>query len=275
MREKYGFLGKALRTAALYGMAIGMTLPAGAQDLRDVRIDPHPIRTQVGLVTRVLSTSAWIKMPRRVNVGMTVAFMPYSDGGDTLAVGQVNWVAPLPPYEAYVTGIKAVSTKHRANPYNTLGAFETVTNLKVESKPRQETDPHGVSLAIGFFARLPLLPEETNEEAVEPVRAHIAALRARKSQTATAIADAIERALKATPFLTTPGQPEEEAVNYPAIAENLRRFRRLIIPDPITERLFRRVLHLVEESGSLGEAVPIDFLRAPQELFTQTPGLRR
>lgn len=250
---------------------------ASAQELRDVRLDPHPLRTQVGMVTRVLGNAVWIKMPGPIRSGAKAEFLAYSDGGDTLAVGQVQWVSPVAPYEAYVTGIKAVSARFPANPYDTFGATEVLSKQTVTRKPSPQSDPNGLSLAVGFFARLPLVAASGSKEAIDPLNAHIRALRALKTKTATEIANAVEQAMRVRSKTASAVLDEEESINYSEIASRLRRFRRLQIPDPITERLLRRIVALVEDSGTLGDAVSIDFLRAPQELFSlnQGGGIRR
>lgn len=252
------------------GAALCGALPSGAQSLRDVRIDLHPVKYQVGIVTKVAANTAWVKLPQRVVEGGKIEFTPFSDGGDVLAVGTVRWVSPIAPYEAYVTEVRAVSTPHRIGDLEDRFSIGTISNIKKEYGPRSDSSALGSYLAAGFFARALPEPPRENVAAMEPVRAHIAALRARQTATATAIATAAERALVKDPLL--PAEETEDPVNFSMLSDNLRRFKRVRIEDPITDRLLQRLFRLVHDYGTISEAVPTDFLRSADEAPGATGG---
>lgn len=255
----------------LMGSALFGAQSSGAQTVRDVRIDLHPVKYQVGIVTKVAANTAWVKLPQRVVEGGKIEFMPFSDGSDVLATGVVKWVTPLAPYEAYITDVKAVSTAHRLGDLEDRFSIAVLGNVKREYGPRPDSDGFGSYLAAGFYARaLPEPPRET-VEAVEPVRAHIAALRSRGTATAAAIATAAERALVKDPLFSK--EDTELPVNFSILSDNLRRFKLLRIEDPITDRLLQRLLRLVHEVGVLSEAVPTDFLRPAGAVDTTMGGL--
>src|SRR5579883_1606899 len=116
-----GFAAGACALALLAGR------PAGAQDVTNLRVTPHPVRVQVGYVTDVSGQSAWIKMPQRLRAGARIDFLAFSDGVDALFSGTVTWVTPIAPYEAYVTDIRALSKRHTASDYASLTATEALT----------------------------------------------------------------------------------------------------------------------------------------------------
>jgi hypothetical protein len=259
-------------------LAAGISaLPAGAQTVRNLRINLHEVRNQVGIVTQVAGRTAWIKVPNRLAPGAVVEFTPFSNGADVLARGRVQWVSPVAPYEAYVTDVQATKTSHRLNEIDDVFSIAAISSARRDYGPTPDSDPFAVYLSAGFFARTPIEPPRENAAAVEPVRAHIAALRARNNRVALSIAGAAERALTRDPLIKEEG--EEDPVNFSALADNLRRFRRLRIEDPITERLLKRLYDFIEHHGAVSEAVPTDFLRPAGEtmnpLFGQQGGLTR
>ncbi len=258
---------------ALTAGALGLTLAfvgksVGAQDIRDVRIDLHPVQTQVGIVTRVLGKTAWVLAPRPLPVGSKIAFSTFSDGGDTMATGTVRYVTPVAPYEIYVADIAAASVKHSLNDYDSYFSFEALLKLKQKVGPRPVNEGIGTDLCIGFFARAPFAPATVDAESLEPVRAHVAELRKLKNKMAQAIADAASRALVADPLRTDSAENDEYAVNFSLLSDNLRRFRHIPIADPLTERLLSRLNDLAVEGG-VGGAVPTDFLRPASQLSQQ------
>lgn len=256
-RASYVYAGALL-------LASGLMAPAHAQgSVGDVRVALHPPGTQVGVVTSTREDSAWIRLPHMTRVGVAVAFSTFSDSGDALARGQIQWVAPTAPYEAYVTGIKPVSTRHPLNPYDDLFAAGSLTGETVPHSTVPHSDGRGVSLATGFFVRAPLEPEPTDVDAEEPVRANLKALRSLKNKTAKDIVASAERALVADPLNAGADAMAEDAVNYAVLVDNLRRFRRMKIVDPITDRLLRRLFRLAEEHTHSSGSLPDDFLRPP------------
>jgi hypothetical protein len=269
-RYRSGWIFGLLPALTLSAGAALVVTPASAQEITDARFDPYPVNALVGLVTKAQGATAWIQMPSPVPVGAKIEFATASDGTDALYVGTARWTAPTAPYETYVTDIRAVSRKYPANEYDTLLGVEISLNLRRVSKIRPQNDPNGVALAIGFAARTPLPTAPPPTEAVEPVRAHIRALRALKTKTADAIAAAAEKSL---PDPDADDLQAQEEINYVQLVESLRRFRRLQIADPITEKLLGRLLLLANESGRIGSAVPADLLRPASELQNTGPGV--
>jgi hypothetical protein len=261
MRREDRFVGSLLLAGALLAGIVVAPGPIMAQNVRDDRINLYDPGPQVGIITRVKGTTAWIQMPHRVPGGSKAEFLFYSDGGDVMALGNVRFVMPIAPYEAYVTDIKAVSTLHDINDYDSLWAAEAISREKRPVGSRPESDPFGVSLAIGLFARTPIAPTPPDSDGIEPVRALINVLRTRSNKTARAIADAAEHALEIPVPDTEIDFDWADGVNYHALADSLNRFRRIRIEDPITERVLRRMLNLIEENGYIEDVVPIDFLR--------------
>jgi hypothetical protein len=255
------FVGSLLMAGAIWAGFVAAPRPVVAQNVSDYRIDPHELGTQVGIITRVRGTAAWIQMPHRVPNSSLAEFLFSSEGGDVMAVGNVRFVMPIAPYEAYVTDIKMVSTLHNINDYDSLWAAEAISREQRPVGARPERDPYGVPLAIGLFARTPIAPVPPDSDGIEPVRALINALRTRSNRTARAIADAAEHAIAIPVSITEIDADWADSVNYLALADSLNRFRRIRIEDPITERVLRRMRNLIEENSYREDIVPIDFLR--------------
>lgn len=254
-------------TLGLFLCAVTAARPTGAQTVRNLRLNVHPTGSQVGIVTQVAGKTAWIRLPARTMPGVTVDFMAFSDGGDTLARGRVQWVSPIAPYEAYVVEVEPIVTSHAMNDIDDLASVALIFRLHRRQGARPETDGFASPLSAGFFARVSVEPEREEAGVVEPVRAYIAALRAQKDPIADAIAAAAERALGKDPL--SRDEEDDLAVNFAALADNLKRFRRLKIEHPITNRLLRRLYDHIDYHGAISEPVPTDFLRPAGEL---TPG---
>jgi hypothetical protein len=125
-----------------------------------------------------------------------------------------------------------------------------------------------------MFASTAVAPAPKEGEALEPVRATLAALRTLKSnRTAQAMADAAARALPEGKERA--GGPGEVAVDYVALADNLEPFSRLRIEDPILACLLRRLRTLAVENGGTSLSVSGDFLRSPGDASGNTPGRRQ
>lgn len=243
------------RFAWKIGIAVGIgSVANGASAQRDVRINLHPIKSQVGIVTRMAGKAAWIRLPQPVPEGTKVEFLPYSDGGDVLAVGKVSWVATAAPYEAYVTEIKATKTRHELNDYDSLFSTEALFKETRIYGPRPTSDQYSVDLGAGFFARTPILSPPSAHQDSEPVTANIRALRALKTRTALSIADAAARALKE--------DASDEPPDYALLRERLQPFHRLTISDPITEHLLQRLLDLCDKNEEV-VSIPVNILRPP------------
>jgi hypothetical protein len=252
-------------------LALGSVSVCSAQTVRNFRIELHPVKGQIGVATRVAGNTAWVRFPLRVAEGAKVEFSPYSDSGDTLAVGTVQWVAPVAPFEAYVTRIEATKTSHQLNEIEDRWSIAYVTNARRDYGPIPITSSFGMVLAAGFFVRANVEAPRENADTLEPVRAHIAALRARRNKTADSIATAAERALSRDSVAS--GEEEPDPVNFSALSDNLRRFRRLRIEDPVTARLLHRLFGYIDYHGTISEKVSTDFLRpADESLSTSTGG---
>jgi hypothetical protein len=267
-------IGRWGYVVAMLGALLGMSPALEAQSLRGDRIDLHAVKDQIGMVTAVADRTAWIRLPQRSAVGQTVSFMFYSDGGDTMATGKIAWTAPTAPYEAYVTGIHAASTRHSVDPYDSADAFEVPAKRTKNYGARPQSDGMGVSLAKGLFARTAVATSPGGNEVIEPVRANIAALRAVKpsNRIALAIADAAARALLPAP--ETEGRPDEDSVDYVALALNLERYQKLRIEDRVVDHLLKRLLDIAAQNGGLTFSVSADFLRPPGDVNGNS-GLRR
>ena len=249
------------------GGLIALTPAAHAQGERSNRIDPHPVRQQVGVVSRVMEKNAWVAFPNPVKTGAKIIISAFSDGGDTLFVGIVNWASAVAPFEAYITDVHSVTTKHDMNEFYDYFTIGTVTKRQREYGSRPETIGDGVFIGAGFYVRADIADTPAPaEENVEPVRGNIAALRAQKTHIAAVIADAAEKALGLDPLVPPEEQVPEYAVNYSALALNLRAFSRLALADPVTGKLLNRLRELASNSGQVGSAVPNNFFRPPSEL---------
>ena len=256
-----------LFTLLALGGLVALAPVAYAQGERSNRIDPHPVRQQVGIVSRVLLKEAWVSFPHSVKTGAKIIITPFSDGGDTLFVGTVNWASAVAPYEAYVTDVHSVTTKHDLNEFHDYYSISAVTKRQREYGSQPETIGDGAFLAAGFYVRADLADTTSPaDENVEPARGNIAALRAQKTHIASVIADAAEKALGFDPLVPTDEQVPDYAVNYSALALNLRAFERLTLADPITGKLLSRLRELASSSGQVGAAVPNNFFRPPSEL---------
>ena len=261
------FTGSIKAAVAAAGLALALARTACGQGERSNRIEIHPVTQQIGIVSKVVGKTAWIGLPQRVQEGAKVSFTAYSDGGDVLATGKVAWASTVAPYEAYITGVHAVTTRHDINEFDDLFTIGSLTHKQVEYGAEPRSNGNGVELCVGFFARVSLKKsgepegEDLSADTIEPVRANIAALRSQKNKTATAIADAATKALGLDPLTAEEEQSPDYAVNFSALADNLRTFRRLTIPDPITDKLLRRLLTLADHSGSVGASVPNNFIR--------------
>ena len=218
-------------------------------------------------MSRVLTNDAWVSFAHPVKTGAKISVSAFSDGGDTLFVGTVKWASAVAPFEAYITDLHSVTTKHDVNEFYDYYAIGTLTRQQRDYGSRPETIGDGVFLSAGFFVRADIADtSKPAEENVEPVRGNIAALRAQKSVIATAIADAAQKALGLDPLIPADEQVPEYAVNYSALTANLRAFRRLALTDPITTKLLSRLNELALYSGEAGAAVPNNFFRSPSEL---------
>jgi hypothetical protein len=175
--------------------------------------------------------------------------------------GKVMWAAPVEPYEAYVTEIKPIATYHAVNPIDDILATGTVTRRKKRLSSVPLADPNGASLAAGMFVRAPIAPIPPDADGVEPVRAHIEALRARPGKFARLIAESAEKSFRS-----------EVEVDYSTLYEALLPFRKTRLEDPITVQLLNRLFTLTIESGTLGKKVPADLLRAPGAWFNMQGG---
>ncbi len=256
-----------LRLISLLALAVCAAPAAFAQGERSNRIDPHPVRQQVGIVSRVLLMEAWTTFPHPVKMGAKIILSAFSDGGDTLFVGTVNWTSAVAPYEAYITEIHDVKTKHDLNEFTDYFTLGTATRHQKEYGSLPETQGHGVFIAAGYYVRAEIADsQKLPDESAEPARANIAALRARKSALATAIADAAEKALGIDPQIAAEEQIAEYAVNYSALSLNLRAFQHLTISDPITVKLLARLNDVAFNNGALGASVPNNFIRPASEL---------
>jgi len=228
-----------LRTRSIVRLLTGVFLvgfalisrSGSAQDPNRIRVYPPTLRTQVGIVSHVVGDTAWIRMPSPVSAGARVEFLVGRDDRVPVAIGQVRWSAPVAPYEAYVTDIRAMRSGHTVKKEDNEGMGLSI-----------DADGAEVQLAGGFMART-AMPPATESEAVEPVRANIRALRMLGGRTATAIADAAERALNAG------SGGEDGDVDYTALRNNLRRFERLKEMPPIAERLMNRLTDIADDHG--------------------------
>ena len=258
--------GQLMAALALGGLA-ALHSAAHAQGERSNRLDPHPVRQQVGIVSRVLERNAWVAFAHPVKTGAKIIISPFSDGGDTLFVGTVNWASAVAPFEAYVTEVHSVSTKHDYNEFSDIFVLGTVTRMQREYGSQPETIGDGIFLSAGYYVRAEITDTPpTSDENVEPTRGNIAALRAQKTKIATTIADAAEKALGLNPLINADEQVPDYAVNYAALASSLRAFDHLAIPDPITAKLLYRLRDLASNSGQVGGAVPTNFFRPASEL---------
>lgn len=244
-------------TACFCGLVLWQQ--ARAQDVGDVRVDLHPPNVQVGIVSRATGSTAWVRASRPVALASSVVFAAFADGSDPLAKGRVAWVTPIAPYDCYVTQIAPVKTKHAVNAYDSAFATESIAHEKKRVGARAIEDGYGVELAKGFYARFAPIKSQAASSAVagEPVRLLMGALKQRKNKIAQAMAEAVSRALPATA-----ADPLSDEVNYGTLATNLRRFRRMIIEDPITDYLFTRLLDQASAQPVLLN-VPADILRPP------------
>jgi hypothetical protein len=251
--------GCTLAAVALMGLSAGT---AQAQNLRAERLELYPPEGQVGIVNRLLTDTAWIRVPQRVQNGAPAEFMLFSEGSDVVARGVVRFVTPTPPYEAYVTGIRAIKTTHPQSPFKDKFAIGSLYGLKRDIGVTTLDDSFGVGLAVGNYVRV-AKDTNTGGEGVEPVRAHIAALRAIGSPFAVKIAAAASKALVADPLRD---EETDEPVDYSALTDALKPFRRVQITDPVTQKLFTRLYWLARDNGVFTEKVSTDFLRSPDDV---------
>ncbi len=267
MKSAFRCIGTWLLAGALWCRLAAMALPAGAQSLRDVRVDPYPPGTQVGILTDISGRTAWIRFPDPLPTNARVDISAYSEGADVLAMGRVRWVSPVAPYDAYVVDIRTVTTSHDINPDEDLFVIGPLFKAKKSFGEIPVTEPYGVPIATGFFARTAVARPPA--AVVEPVRTLIGALRAQRSPAANAIADAAQRALGPDPLAADTDIPAEEAVNYTQLADNLRRFHRLQIADPITKHILDRLDRIVRANAGAGARVSKDMLRVTPPLMEQ------
>ena len=260
---------QSLLTFSLFalGAIAGISSVAQAQGERSNRLDPHPVRQIVGVVSRVLTNDAWVAFAHPVKTNSKITVSAFSDGGDTLFVGTVKWASAVAPFEAYITDVHAVTTKHNANEFQDYYTNGFATQRQREYGSQPETIGDGIFFTAGYFVRADIADvPKPSEDNIEPVRGNIAALRAQNSHIANAIADAAEKALGPDPLTPAQEQVADYAVNYSALALNLRAFRRLAITDPITAKLLNRLNELAVNSGEVGAAVPNNFFRPASEL---------
>ena len=257
--------GRILSTFGLLALSIGT---AHSQSLRDGRIETHPTTDQVGIVSRVYTDAAWIRMPQRVKTAVPVEFLFFSDGGDVVARGIVSFVTPTAPYEAYVINIRPTKTSHSLSPFKDKFSIGAAYGLKGDVGTAPYSDSQAVGIMTGIYARV-TKDEGVVEEGAEPVRAHIAALRARNSKFATSIANAAAHALKADPLRD---EINDEPVDFSALYDYLRPFRRVVIEDRVTEKVLGRLFTLVIDRGYVSERVSTDFLRPSEDINSQTNG---
>lgn len=266
MKSGLRLMGKALLAGALACALPGTILSAAAQNVRDARIDLYSLGTQVGIVTAVNGKTAWVRLPHEAQVGSKIEFSIFSDSADMLAAGQVKWVSPVAPYEAYVTDIAAKKTRHNLNDYDDMLAIGALLKTETARGAVPFSEAYAGPLASGFFARVPVLRTEEDADGVEPVRAYIGALRDQKNKTATAIAVAAERALVADPQAFEADVPAGEAVNFTMLEDNLRRFRRMSLSDPVTQHVLARLIAISRANGGSGGRVAKDILRVTAPL---------
>ncbi|GEM_PF-4516058 len=252
-------------TLGLLALSVGT---AHSQSLRDSRIETYPTTDQVGIVSRVYTDAAWIRMPQRVKTAAPVEFLFFSDGGDVVARGVVSFVMPTSPYEAYVINIRPVKTSHPLSPFRDKFSVGAAYGRRGSVGVAPYSDPQAVGIVTGSYARV-TKDEDIVEEGAEPVRAHIAALRARNTKFATAIANAATRALKLDPLRD---EINEEPVDFSALNDYLRPFRRVVIEDRATEKLLGRLFTLVVDRGYISERVSTDFLRPADDVNAQLNG---
>lgn len=257
--------GRILATLGLLALSIGT---AHSQSLRDGRVEIYPTTDQVGIVSRVYTDAAWIRMPQRVKTAAPVEFLFFSDGGDVVARGVVSFVTPTAPYEAYVINIRPAKTSHPLSPFREKLSIGAAYGRKGSVGTAPYSDPQAVGLMTGNYARV-TKDEGAVEEGAEPVRAHIAALRARNSKFAASIANAAARALKADPLRD---EINDEPVDFSALYDYLRPFRRVVIEDRATEKLLGRLFTLVVDRGYVSERVSTDFLRPADDVNSQNNG---
>ena len=261
----------ALSLLALGVIAVAAP-PARAQGERSNRLDPHPVRQIVGIVSRVLTNDAWVAFAQPVKVGAKISVSAFSDGGDTLFVGTVKWASAVAPFEAYITDVHSVTTKHDLNEFQDYYTLGAATRRQREYGSQPETIGDGMFFTAGYFVRADIADtQKPAGENVESVRGNIAALRAQNSRIASAIADAAEKALGLDPLVPASEQVADYAVNYSALIVNLRAFQRLAITDPITAKLLTRLNDLAVNSGEAGAAVPNNFFRPASESASAVP----
>jgi hypothetical protein len=266
MKSGVRLIGSALLAGVLGYALPGTILSAAAQNVRDARVDLYPPGTQVGIVTAVNGKTAWVRLPHAAQVGSKVEFSAFSDSADMLAAGQVKWISPVAPYEAYVTDIEARKTRHNLNDYEDTLALGALFKIETARGAVPFSEPYAGPLASGFFARVPVFRAAEDMDGVEPVRAYIGALRNQKNKTATAIAVAAERALVADPQAFETDVTAEEAVNFTMLEDNLRHFRRISISDPVTQHVFARLIAIARANGGSGGRVAKDILRVTAPL---------
>ncbi len=257
------------RIIALLGLLALSATGAHSQSLRDQRIELHPAENQVGIVSRVYTDAAWIRLPQRVPNAAPVAFLTFSDGGDVVARGVVRFVTPTAPYEAYVVNIRTVKTNHPLSAFKDKFAMGANYGRKEAIGIAPLSDSQGVFLATGMFARVPK-DDTAAVDGVEPVRAHINALLAMRTKLASSIGAAASRALKADP-LRSIDDPEIN-VDYSTLSDNLKPFRQVQIEDRIIEKILGRLFTLVTDKGYISERVSTDFLRPTEDTNRQTGG---
>lgn len=257
--------GRLCVAVALWAASTGF---AHAQNLKSERLELQPAAGQVGIVNKVFTDSAWIRVPQRVATGAPAEFLLFSDGGDVVARGVIRFVTPTPPYEAYVSGIRPIKTSHPQSPFKDKFAMGSIYGLKREVGTTTFDDSFGVGLAIGNYVRV-AKDVSTVADEIEPVRAHIAALRAVKSPFADKIATAASKALVADPLRD---EPNDEPVDYSALTDALKPFRRVQLTDPITQKLFTRLYWLALDNGVFTEKVSTDFLRSADDALNQQNG---
>ena len=229
--------------------------PGQAQEVVDQGLELHQLGSQVGVISKMVGRNVWVTLPHHTTKGAIVEFMAFSDGSHTLATGKVAFVTPTAPFEAYVTDLKATVTKRE--PFLLLRGL--VPAKKIHG-PSPVSDGFAISLAVGIYARTPVAPTPEDTDGIEPVQAHITALRALRNPTATAIAEATSVAV------------HPESVDYQVLTDRLKKFRRLDIQNPFTAKLLKRLWSIAEDSDSKSTVVSPSFLRPPTDPNKQTSG---
>ena len=143
-----------------FGAAFALSAKANAQGERSNRIDPHPVRQQVGIVSRVIDRSAWVRLCASGQNGRKNRDFGFFGRGryfilSTRRIGR----APALPTKPMSRNIHAISTKHDRNEFDddlALGALKHQVGLRdAAGKPsgRACFSPPGISFAPRWMKR--------------------------------------------------------------------------------------------------------------------------